>query len=327
MNDISTLSAPAAFASLPSEALASVLDQSADCVKLLGLDGSVQYMNRNGLCAMEIDDFCSIEGKPWASLWLDGAHQVLMQSLADADSDGASRFKAFCPTAKGDPRWWDVSISAVAGADGTQVGYLAVSRDVTESEVSREALEIAAAELKHRLANTYSMISGLLAGFAHGNPNNERFAEDMRNRLSALGRAQSLFVTKEAPCAIAALVPVLLEPFDRPSCPIVIGTLASTCVDQGQADAIALTMGELAVNSSKHGALAHGGEIHVSSTGEPESTTIRWAERCDRPLPPRASEGGQGLRLMDRIVRARRGSIDFAWHDTGLNVTLTFRNG
>ena len=296
-------------------------------MKLLGLDASVRYMNRNGLCAMEIDDFCSIEGQPWASLWPEGARQSIMRSLADADADGTSRFKAFCPTAKGRPRWWDVAVSAVADIDGTPVGYLAVSRDVTESETSREALEIAAAELKHRLANTYSMISGLLVGFAHGNPNNERFAEDMRDRLAALGRAQSLFVTKEAPCAIVVLIPALLEPFERPACPIVIGTLASTCVDQGQADAIALIMGELAVNSSKHGALAKGGEIHVSSTHETDSTVIRWVESCPQPLQPRAAEGGQGLRLMDRIVRARRGSIEFDWHDAGLTVTLTFRTG
>lgn len=53
---------PSPIRSLPMATLASVLDQSVDCVKILGLDGRLEYMNFNGQCAMEIDDLSAIIG-------------------------------------------------------------------------------------------------------------------------------------------------------------------------------------------------------------------------------------------------------------------------
>lgn len=316
---------PTAFDPIASVALASVLNHSVDCVKLIGLKGDVQYMNPNGLCAMEIDDFAPLKGQPWKSFWPPEAVPAIEESFPRADAGETVRFKAFCPTAKNTPRWWEVSVSAVADDDGRPVGYLAISRDVTDGELAREALEIAAAELKHRLANTYAMISGLLRGFARGHSGNEAFADEMSDRIAALSRAQALFVTKDAPCEIDRLVPALLDPFERPGCPIAFGPLTSSCVDQAQADAIALTIGELAINSTKHGALHHGGEIEVSARREADRTIILWAERSQGPVPTRSREGGQGLQLMSRIVKARRGDIDFAWQEDGLVVTIAFR--
>ena len=58
-----------AFSTATTEMLAAILDQSADCIKVIGASGTVDYMNRNGQCAMEIDDFCAIAGQQWSALW------------------------------------------------------------------------------------------------------------------------------------------------------------------------------------------------------------------------------------------------------------------
>jgi PAS domain S-box-containing protein len=56
-----------------SEALSrSMLEASADCIKLLSLHGEICFMNGPGLQAMGIADFATIEGKPWCSLWPGG---------------------------------------------------------------------------------------------------------------------------------------------------------------------------------------------------------------------------------------------------------------
>lgn len=53
------------FTSATNEMLAAILDQGADCIKVISSQGTVDYMNRNGQCAMEIDDpLCSF----WAAL-------------------------------------------------------------------------------------------------------------------------------------------------------------------------------------------------------------------------------------------------------------------
>lgn len=309
---------------LSSVSLASILDQSVDCVKIIGFDGDLQYMNGNGLCAMEIDDFCAVKGVQWSALWPDEARQAISNSYGAAASGETVRFNAFCPTAKGDPRWWDVTVSKVSGQDGEHAGYLSVSRDVTEQHLAREALEIAAAELKHRLKNTYAMVSSLIFGFARGDASHEAFAHTMADRLSALSRAQSLFTSNEASCEVANLIPALLGPVDNTACPVLIDSLVSVTVDQGQADAIALVIGELSVNSAKHGALLHGGEIHVVSQIVEGSLVIEWVERSNIAPTRHERDGGQGLRLMDRIVRARRGNIALDWGKSGLTLRMGF---
>jgi hypothetical protein len=35
----------------------------------MDLGGGLQAMNRNGQCAMEIDDFTSVSGELWPNLW------------------------------------------------------------------------------------------------------------------------------------------------------------------------------------------------------------------------------------------------------------------
>ena len=101
----------ASFADASGAMLAAILDQSADCIKVISAAGTVEYMNRNGQCAMEIDDFCAVAGQDWTSLWPLDARPTIAQAIATARNGQPSRFEAFCPTAKGTPRWWDVSVS------------------------------------------------------------------------------------------------------------------------------------------------------------------------------------------------------------------------
>lgn len=103
-----------AFSDASENMLAAILDQSADCIKVIGEGGTVDYMNRNGQCAMEVDDFCTIAGQAWTALWLAEAGPTIRAAMAKAQAGEAARFEAFCPTAKGSPRWWDVSVSPCA---------------------------------------------------------------------------------------------------------------------------------------------------------------------------------------------------------------------
>ncbi len=308
-------------------ALASVLDQSIDCVKLIGVDGTLRYINRAGLKMMEIASFDDVAGQSWAALWPEVTAQAIAAAYISAAKGESTRFRAFCPTRRGMPRWWDVTISAVSDTDGRHNGYLCITRDITEAQSAREAMEIASAEVKHRLKNTYTMVSSLLTAFARGNPANEAFARSMTDRLGALSTAQSLFLSNEAHCEITRLIPALLAPFDNPTCPVVVDEQSPVIVDQGIADAIALVLGELSVNSAKHGALIHGGEIHVGSRVRDDLLTVRWSERARHVVGPHARAGGQGIRLMERIARTRGGTFAIDWLGDGLDVTMTFPHG
>ena len=98
------------------ESLSRVLEHSHDCVKLISPDGRLLWMNTNGQCVMEIDDFRSIEGKEWSSLWPDEARVRIDDALAEAQKGGVARLEAPCPTRQGTPKWWEASVTATKQA-------------------------------------------------------------------------------------------------------------------------------------------------------------------------------------------------------------------
>ncbi len=104
---------------------------SPDCVKLVNAAGRITFMSENGLCAMEIGDPADVVGKTWWSLWPD-AQQALLKSSFDRGMAGeVCHYQGRCPTAAGNERDWDVSISPIRNDDGVVTSVLAVSRDVT----------------------------------------------------------------------------------------------------------------------------------------------------------------------------------------------------
>lgn len=309
---------------LSSDTLATLLDQSLDCIKLIGLDGTVQYMNSNGLCAMEIEDAAMVLGRDWDGLWPEESRPLISDALKRASAGEAVRFDAFCPTATGSPRWWDVAVSLVHDDSGEVLGFLSTSRDVSEARRAKEVAEISSAEMRHRLKNSYAMVAGLFSALARGLPEREEFAAEIRTRLAALAVAQTLFVAREnAPCELAELLPALLDPFAQDECPMAIRVPVAVSVDQRSADALALVLGELAVNSSKHGALGSSGEIEVVADQSGDTIEVCWTEQSARPVEAHERSGGQGLKLMQRILAAQDGTIHVDWREKGLEATIT----
>jgi len=135
----------------PKPGLADVLlEITGDCVKLLDLKGRLLSMNGPGLCAMEVDDFGTIEGSRWSSLWPEAARPDVDAAVAAAADGAVARFAAFAPTAKGAPKWWEVTVAPVPGDDGRPCRLVSVSRDVTALRQAEERLR--GAEAFHREA-------------------------------------------------------------------------------------------------------------------------------------------------------------------------------
>ena len=166
-----------------SELVLSLLSSSPDCVKLLSTDGKLDFMSYAGLCAMEIPDFDAISGRNWWDLWPDAEQDRLREAVAAAQEGESRRFTAFCPTAMGNPRWWDVSVTPVLGRDGNVSRVLSVSRDVTEMMARQKELELALEtgdllrrEVDHRIKNSLGIVSSLLRMQARRAPEEAREA-------------------------------------------------------------------------------------------------------------------------------------------------------
>ncbi|MEJ7769641.1 MAG: ATP-binding protein, partial [Chitinophagaceae bacterium] len=116
-------------------------ESSPDCLKVLDAKGRILFMNFNGLCQMEIDDFSTFKNKNWWTLW-GSENEALVKASVDIALKGeTAQFTALCPTAKGTSKWWDVLVSPVGKPGEPVQQIIAVSRDITEQKKSQEALD------------------------------------------------------------------------------------------------------------------------------------------------------------------------------------------
>jgi len=312
------------FRSASNDMLAAILDQSADCIKVIGPDGTLDFMNRNGRCAMGIDDFALVAGKNWWDLWPVEAQPLIRDAIARARDGENSRFEAFCPTAKGEPRWWDVSVAPLRDEQGNLQGLISVSRDISADIGTRQLREATAAELKHRLQNAYALTGAIVMATARGSPEREAFANEVVERLHRLGIAQSLLLDADAlgTPTLDTLVRRLTEPFCGNAAALDISPLPDVTLDEAKVRTLALVLGEFSTNSNKYGALGHGGAIAIRGTINGGVLTLHWSETTTRPIDANQRDGSSGLSLIRRALAAHSGSLDIGWRGDGLEITV-----
>ena len=121
---------------------ASFIDASPDCIRILDLEGRIEFINDLGLALLEIDDFETVRGIHVAELWPQKARGAVNEALKAALAGRSTTLRDFCPTAKGADKWWDTIVWPVFGVDSSQpIRIMARSRDITEEVETRRFLD------------------------------------------------------------------------------------------------------------------------------------------------------------------------------------------
>jgi PAS domain S-box-containing protein len=127
------------------EFLRGVLASSADCIKVLDLEGRITFMTENGRKIMHVTDFGTIAGCPWMDFWEGQGRADVTVALDAARAGGIGHFQGEAATMKGVRKYWDVQVTAIPGADGKPEKILVVSRDITKTrDAEREVQRLAA---------------------------------------------------------------------------------------------------------------------------------------------------------------------------------------
>ncbi|MBS0171788.1 MAG: PAS domain S-box protein [Nitrospira sp.] len=132
-----------------------ILRSSADCIKVLDLDGRLQYMNDAGQRLLHIMDFADYAGKPWAEFWEGDDRDAALAALEAARSGDIGKFVGFCPTTGGQAKWWDVQITPMLDTRGRVHRLLSISRDITAYRQAQESLRASEERLEHVIRGSH----------------------------------------------------------------------------------------------------------------------------------------------------------------------------
>jgi two-component sensor histidine kinase len=205
--------------------------------------------------------------------------------------------------------------------------------DVTSRKQAEESNELLAGEMSHRVKNLLAVATGLTHISRRSATNLEDMAQDLIQRLTALGRAHDLVRPvpgNEGKAALLGdLLSILLAPYDDPEA--FAGRIRVAVPRMGIGETTATTLAmvahELATNSVKHGALSvHEGTLDVSGTSDETHLSLVWAEDGGPRVHREPELNGFGSKMILRTIGQQfDGAITYDWQPSGLVVTLRMR--
>jgi len=233
--------------------------------------------------------------------------------------------------ADGDYRWTLGRALPLRDDSGAVVRWFGTCTDIHEQKEASEEREIIAQELSHRIKNIFAVIAGLVGFAARSKPELAGVAEDLRERITALGRAHDFVRPHSANSrpavsqnSLHGLLGELFRPYQSTGLERITVGGTDIEIDDRSATPLALLFHELATNATKYGALVNiTGRISLDIAVLDTGISLRWTESGGPPVTSPDAMKGFGSQLMEMsAVRQLGGKITRDWLPVGLVVTI-----
>jgi len=212
-----------------------------------------------------------------------------------------------------------LSVSPVSDETGRIVGASKIARDITEQKRKEEQIALLAREADHRTKNLMALAQATVHLTHAETP--EQLKSAIEGRLRALANAHAaLAQSRWAGADLHHLVKEELSPYCHEDDPRVTFSGPSVMLEQEPAQAMALTVHELATNAVKHGALSGpNGRVSVEWRLRPlREISFRWSEMNGPAVKP-PTRNGFGKLVIERMICGQlNGELNFDWREDGL---------
>ena len=116
---------------LTSDVMRAMLAASPDSIKILSVDGVLLYMNPRGLALNEFESAEEIIGVRYETLWPRDERAKITAAVSEAARGKLTSIEGFRPTAKGQLKWWQLSLAPFDTPDGVRQ-IIGISRDISD---------------------------------------------------------------------------------------------------------------------------------------------------------------------------------------------------
>jgi len=294
-------------------------------------DGHNDYFNARWYAFTGVAEGAT-DGTGWAEVFhpddRDQAWSLWRRSLADGEP---YQIEYRLRRHDGVYRWVLGRALPIRDAGGQITRWFGTCTDIHEQKLALDEREIISHELSHRIKNIFAVIAGLIQFAARVRPEFAPAAHDLRERVTALGRAHD-FVRPHSletrPSlqrdSLHGLFAELFEPYQLAErSRITVGGM-DVAIDDRAATPIALLFHELATNAAKYGALAQdGGTVSLDVAADGDATHLVWRETGGPAVTAPAAQGGFGSQLIElSAVRQLGGAVERDWRPEGLVVSI-----
>ncbi|MFZ1045897.1 MAG: PAS domain S-box protein [Pseudolabrys sp.] len=218
-----------------------------------------------------------------------------------------------------------LTVSPVRNAEGQIVGASKIARDITEQKRNHEQIATLAREAEHRSKNLLATVQATVMLSQSETPDGLKRA--IEGRIQALANVHSLFVnTRWIGADLSTIAAQELAPYSEKNQRRVRIDGPPVLLEPDVAQAVAITLHELATNAAKYGALAVlDGELELQWSHDADGRLhLRWTESSG-PKVQQPTQMGFGGRIIERMIAQRSGKTHFDWRADGLVCEITLK--
>lgn len=218
-----------------------------------------------------------------------------------------------------------LTVSPVKDDDGKIVGAAKIARDITEQKRNQELISTLAREAEHRSKNLLATVQATVRLSQSETPDGLKRA--IEGRIQALANVHSLFVkTRWIGADLSTIATQELAPYSEKNQRRVRIDGPPVFLEPDLAQAIAISLHELAINAAKYGALAvPNGQVELKWSHDAGGRLhLRWTESSG-PKAQEPTHKGFGGRIIEQMIAQRSGKMNFDWRADGLVCEITLK--
>ena len=305
--------------------LASIVESSDDAIISKNLDGIITSWNRG---AERVFGYTAEEaiGQPITIVIpqdRQDEERVILTRIRRGES--IEQFETVRQRKHGSLIIVSLTVSSVKNAEGKIVGASKIARDITEQKRTQEQIATLAREAEHRSKNLLATVQATVNLSKSDTP--EGLKQAIEGRILALANVHSLFVkTRWIGAELSTIATQELAPFSEQDERRVRIDGPQILLEPNSAQAMAVTLHELATNAAKYRALSiPDGRIDLKWLHEADGRLIlRWRE-MGGPAVMIPTHQGFGTRIIERMIGQLKGTARFDWRAEGLICEITLQ--